>query len=1012
MEPLTHARIGYDNILTRAASIEAGANDGSPASSAANPLTYSHWRATLGAPRTYTVTMDGPETVDYIGIAAHNLNSENVLVRMQALINGAWRDTSILAGPTPGDVWTWDLGLVGERRASPGATAATRVPGVARDGGPVLGPVGVWDPSEAGREFLSGELQCRGTVVRRPVYGPVAYATGTNLLPDNVITGTDTLGNVTGFSGPNLSSDTAQSVHGSRSLRMDYDEGSNSGVPFLSYAIGGGSFTIQFQLRTSGDVSGLSIVFADDVDQSYTLPLTGMPPNTWFALRLPADDALTPAIGANLVRLWVEGSTTGATLWFDNFGLNTGFPQIPWLPPGETEYVEQIGELLSTVNLLDENVRTGTDFLGDTTGFVDDIDAPASSSTTRAVSGSRSLAIPFTGSVGADIVEFAVTAPGDHTFSAKIWLDAVAAPELILTVEDDTDPGVPFAQADVPQLTGQWLQISVTGTPDPAAETILVRIAGTGTGTLYLDELQAEVGDGWTPWYNGTSPADITVHGTHSITLEPALENLLPSGTRDTSDAGAVTGDVEVDTRHSVSGLSSFLVQTEPDPGVFAGGSFSTDPITPTPSENHVGQLKVYLEEAAWVRLCLEDDDNGENNYEAFEGYLTPGVWHTVITSGAPGGGATELWLNFEALQPCWVAEPAINETEHFVQWADGVRAAGDLAYRPELLQAADALTVNAWVRLPSEQPDDDQRILYLYRTGGGLFDSLAIQRNATSDELRFEIANAEGLTLSVEPEVTCDGKWHMLTAVMGPTSIALYFDGVLADSAAVPSADRLPDLSGLSAFEVGHATGMPSIGDHPAILLDDMITLGSALAASDIVTLYAHEGAYTLDDAGLPLPVTDDRPIMRLVEPVTAAQFRLIFTPQESPSEDLMVGSIFIGKALEMARPLYSGHIPSPFARVTSVRPNLSERGQLLGRSITRSGMAGSWAWQNLRAAWVRRYLQPFFEHARTDPFFVLWRPETFPDEASYCWTEEDLRASNMGMSDLMAFTLTAVGL
>jgi hypothetical protein len=292
------------------------------------------------------------------------------------------------------------------------------------------------------------------------------------------------------------------------------------------------------------------------------------------------------------------------------------------------------------------------------------------------------------------------------------------------------------------------------------------------------------------------------------------------------------------------------------------------------------------------------------------------------------------------------------------------------------------------------------------------LFDSVALQRNATSDELRFEIINADGLSIAVEPEVTCDGKWHMLTAVMGSASIALYFDGVLADSAAVPSVDRLPDLSGLSAFEVGHATGQPSIGDDPAILLDDMIILGSALAASDVAALYAHEGAYTLDDAGLPLPVTDDRPIMRLVEPVTAAQFRLVFTPQESPSGDLMVGSIFIGKALEMARPIYAGHVPSPFARVTSVRPNVSERGQLLGRSVTREGMADSWSWQNLPAAWVRRHLEPFFKHAVTKPFFLLWRPETFPDEASYLWTEEDLRASNTGIGDLMAFTLNAVGL
>lgn len=118
------------------------------------------------------------------------------------------------------------------------------------------------------------------------------------------------------------------------------------------------------------------------------------------------------------------------------------------------------------------------------------------------------------------------------------------------------------------------------------------------------------------------------------------------------------------------------------------------------------------------------------------------------------------------------------------------------------------------------------------------------------------------------------------------------------------------------------------------------------------------------------------------------------------------------MGKALEMERPIYGGHTPISLSRTTTIRGNRTEEGQFAGRSVIRRGAIGAWTWSHLTAAWVRRYLQPFIEEARTRPFFILWRPETFPDEAAYCWTEGDLSAQNMGLRDYMSFTLNARGL
>ena len=169
------------------------------------------------------------------------------------------------------------------------------------------------------------------------------------------------------------------------------------------------------------------------------------------------------------------------------------------------------------------------------------------------------------------------------------------------------------------------------------------------------------------------------------------------------------------------------------------------------------------------------------------------------------------------------------------------------------------------------------------------------------------------------------------------------------------------------------------------------------------------YDSGKTTDLATVGLPAhADDRPVMTLVRKATSHKFRLRFVGQSTP----VVGVIYMGKALEMARPLYGGHTPINLARTTVIRPNISERGQFLGRSIIRSGASGSWTWNNLPAAWVRKHLDPFIEAVRTLPFFSLWRPATFPGEAAYCWTSGDQAPVNTGTRNLMSFGLDAQGL
>lgn len=155
-----------------------------------------------------------------------------------------------------------------------------------------------------------------------------------------------------------------------------------------------------------------------------------------------------------------------------------------------------------------------------------------------------------------------------------------------------------------------------------------------------------------------------------------------------------------------------------------------------------------------------------------------------------------------------------------------------------------------------------------------------------------------------------------------------------------------------------------------------------------------------------------DDSPILFLFDAVSAPSWRLYIDIDTSPQTMPLLGVVFIGSVLEMPRMIYGGHTPITLARNTVVRPTRSERGQWLGRSIIRGGSVGSWSWRYLDPSWYRTYFDPFVEAARTQPFFIAWRPGDFPDEVGYVWTSGDIRPGNMGVKGFMEVSLEAEGL
>lgn len=151
-----------------------------------------------------------------------------------------------------------------------------------------------------------------------------------------------------------------------------------------------------------------------------------------------------------------------------------------------------------------------------------------------------------------------------------------------------------------------------------------------------------------------------------------------------------------------------------------------------------------------------------------------------------------------------------------------------------------------------------------------------------------------------------------------------------------------------------------------------------------------------------------DDSSIMMLFTKTRARYWRLTISGSAVP----VVGVLYIGKTLEMQRPIYGGHSPINLSRITAVRPNVSESGQWLGSSIERVGLKTSFEWRHLEAQWYRDNFDKFVRtYPQARPFFIAWRPSKFPKEVGYCWATGDIQPQNMGIRDYMSVSMSVEG-
>lgn len=152
--------------------------------------------------------------------------------------------------------------------------------------------------------------------------------------------------------------------------------------------------------------------------------------------------------------------------------------------------------------------------------------------------------------------------------------------------------------------------------------------------------------------------------------------------------------------------------------------------------------------------------------------------------------------------------------------------------------------------------------------------------------------------------------------------------------------------------------------------------------------------GGGWIDVADTTLSPANDAPIMILFENIVCEAVRVIGTGGTFAPH---VSVIHFGKVLEMPRPArWMGHVPGILNRQFETRPNIAERGQRLGNSLIREGLAASFEFSNLDENWIRTTFDLFMRNCMRYGYFISWRPDQFPDEVLYGWTDRPFAPSN----------------
>lgn len=158
----------------------------------------------------------------------------------------------------------------------------------------------------------------------------------------------------------------------------------------------------------------------------------------------------------------------------------------------------------------------------------------------------------------------------------------------------------------------------------------------------------------------------------------------------------------------------------------------------------------------------------------------------------------------------------------------------------------------------------------------------------------------------------------------------------------------------------------------------------------------------------------SSDAPLVFLDTARVASRVRYTFAAGIPGAKVPQLAVSYAGLILPMQRSIYGGHTPVNLAKKTERYQAFSRGGHFLGQAFRSHGVATSIGpFRFLTPTWVRSDFEPFIKAAKGAPYFLAWRPATYPLEVGFVWTEDDIRPANMGKRDFMqvAWDMQGVG-
>lgn len=174
-----------------------------------------------------------------------------------------------------------------------------------------------------------------------------------------------------------------------------------------------------------------------------------------------------------------------------------------------------------------------------------------------------------------------------------------------------------------------------------------------------------------------------------------------------------------------------------------------------------------------------------------------------------------------------------------------------------------------------------------------------------------------------------------------------------------------------------------------------------SAPSGITITLQSSDDGGSTWNNVADPV-LPSDRVVVFLFDAESHDDWRVHFSGTTPPQ----VADVSLGEVMIMPVGLRSGFEPPKQARNRKITNNNTDVGHLAGRSIIRKGIETQLQFNAVSESFVRNEWEPFIDHAELRPWYIVWSPINWPNEAALVWTDRDIQPpryrNNYGHMDL----------